>query len=211
MCCFGNELVLLCWEIDSVTDNVEKKNRRVRITIQAIRDALFELLKHTPIEKVTVSSICRLADINRSTFYVHYRDAYDLLNRIEEEFFDTIGQTLRFTKVVLPSVEMLTPLFTVVYDNRDLCEAVFRRQGNRDFLQRIGNIQREMTLSAWTDKAVDFDQNLVHYLYAFSSYVNIGVLEQWILGGFRETPEQLAAIVTHLLMHGFTGFLKKKA
>ena len=210
MCCFGNEQVLLCWEINSVTETVDKRNRRVRITMQAIRDALFELLKHTPIERITVSSICRLADINRSTFYVHYRDAFDLLGRIEEEFFETIAQTLSATKVVLPSVEVLAPLYTVVLDNRDLCEAVFRRQGNRDFLQRIGYIQRETTLSSWTDKAVDFDQDLVHYLYAFSSYVNIGILEQWILGGFRETPKELARIVTHILMNGFSGFLKKK-
>ena len=66
-----------------------KGNRRVLYTQKVIRESLLELLKEKDIYKVTVTDICKKADINRGTFYSHYKDAHDLLTSMENEFFDT--------------------------------------------------------------------------------------------------------------------------
>ncbi|MCR4942973.1 MAG: TetR/AcrR family transcriptional regulator [Clostridium sp.] len=66
-----------------------KGNRRVLYTQKVIKESLLELLKEKNIHKVTVTDICKKADINRGTFYSHYKDAHDLLNSMENEFFDT--------------------------------------------------------------------------------------------------------------------------
>ncbi|MBQ8926053.1 MAG: TetR family transcriptional regulator, partial [Clostridia bacterium] len=54
-------------------------------TKKAFGDALKELLKTHPFEKVTVSSICEQAHMKRTSFYYHFLDKYDLVNWI----FDT--------------------------------------------------------------------------------------------------------------------------
>ena len=46
----------------------EKEDRRVRLTKQAIRESLIELMQEYPIAKISVKMICDTADINRSTF-----------------------------------------------------------------------------------------------------------------------------------------------
>ena len=46
-----------------------------------IQEALLELLKVKNIQQITVRAICEMADINRSTFYAHYLDVYDLLEK----------------------------------------------------------------------------------------------------------------------------------
>ena len=56
----------------------KKEDRRVRYTKQAIRDGFLRLLAEKPIEKISVTEICREADINRGTFYAHYSDPYVL-------------------------------------------------------------------------------------------------------------------------------------
>ena len=50
-------------------------DRRTKYTKSVIRQALFDLLKEKPLNKITVTDICKMADINRSTFYSYYEDA----------------------------------------------------------------------------------------------------------------------------------------
>ena len=51
-------------------------DRRTKYTKSVIRQALFDLLKEKPLNKITVTDICKMADINRSTFYSYYEDVY---------------------------------------------------------------------------------------------------------------------------------------
>ena len=57
----------------------EKKDLRVIKTQNLLYNTLLELLKSSPFEEIKVSDICDKALINRSTFYAHYSDKYELL------------------------------------------------------------------------------------------------------------------------------------
>ena len=62
-----------------------KTDARVRYTRKVIQDAFLDILKEKPISRITVKEVCDKAEINRGTFYKHYQDCYDLLDKIEEE------------------------------------------------------------------------------------------------------------------------------
>ena len=49
------------------------------ITKNWIADKMRELMKRKPIEKIRVTEICEAADIERPTFYYHFKDKYDLV------------------------------------------------------------------------------------------------------------------------------------
>ena len=61
------------------------QDRRIRKSQQAIRQAFIDLLHKQELEQITVQQISDLADVNRSTFYTHYIDKYDLLEQMEDE------------------------------------------------------------------------------------------------------------------------------
>ena len=61
-------------------------DRRIKYTKKIIKDTFLSLLSEKDIKNITVSEICKIADINRATFYRYYLDVYDLLNKIQEEF-----------------------------------------------------------------------------------------------------------------------------
>ena len=63
-------------------------DRRARYTRAVIREAFYELLREKGFEKMTVSDLCRQAQINRGTFYLHYEDKYELLNALIDEALD---------------------------------------------------------------------------------------------------------------------------
>jgi len=66
-------------------EKTRKTDRRTRYTRQVIRDALLELMQQKSFSRVTVTELCRLAEINRGTFYLHYLDLDDVLDDILTE------------------------------------------------------------------------------------------------------------------------------
>ncbi len=61
-------------------------DRRTRYTRQTIKDSLLSVMQQKPFSKITVTEICRLSEINRGTFYLHYYDLDDVLDDIIENF-----------------------------------------------------------------------------------------------------------------------------
>ena len=53
-------------------------------TQKKFEETLLKLMKSKKFETITVNDITELADVNRSTFYRHYLDKYDLLEKIED-------------------------------------------------------------------------------------------------------------------------------
>lgn len=68
----------------------EKKDLRIIKTRKALYQAFLKLMKSKPFEQIKVSDICNEALVNRSTFYDHYTDKYDLL----EEYINSLKDTL---------------------------------------------------------------------------------------------------------------------
>ena len=55
------------------------ENQRVRLTKKLFRDSLIALLRKKKIYQITVSELCAAAELNRSSFYKHYGNVYDVL------------------------------------------------------------------------------------------------------------------------------------
>ncbi len=69
-------------------------SQKVQMTKRRITGCLFDCLAQEPIERVTVNEICLQAGINRSTFYNHFNDIYDVRDQCVEEIASTVSETL---------------------------------------------------------------------------------------------------------------------
>jgi len=63
----------------------KKNNQRFHETEIRMESTMLELMKDTEFEKITVKRICEKAKVNRSTFYAHFIDIYDMLDKMERE------------------------------------------------------------------------------------------------------------------------------
>ena len=90
-----------------------------------IRQALLEILKTTPLRKVTVTDICKQADVNRTTFYANYEDVYDLLRSIAQELHDQIQQVLVLYEHI-DGLAYYQALLDTIQANEAVCLAVLR-------------------------------------------------------------------------------------
>ncbi len=74
---------------------VKKQPQITAQTKANLRDAFWQLYSQKPIEKISIKEITDLAGYNRGTFYLYYKDAYDLLWQIEEELLQNIAAVIR--------------------------------------------------------------------------------------------------------------------
>lgn len=187
----------------------KKENRRVRYTRQALRESLLAQLNDKPLNKITVSKVCEQADVNRSTFYLYYKDVYDLMEQIEGELYSELLTLVARNDKPLPGTDLLRRIYETIYKNRDLARVVFGRFGDKEFMKKVSNIYRDQAIQAWRQEFAHLDEETLAYLYIFSTYTNIGVIERWIGHDFHETPEQLAQMSFNLLNYGASVFMKK--
>ncbi|WP_055426555.1 TetR family transcriptional regulator C-terminal domain-containing protein [Bifidobacterium aesculapii] len=69
-------------------ENDAKTDRRTRRTRRLLQEALLRLLADKPLNRITVTGLTELADVNRVTFYAHYHDVYDMFDQLR---LDLIG------------------------------------------------------------------------------------------------------------------------
>lgn len=94
-----------------------KKNidHRVVVTEKWIKKAFIDLLMVKPIYCIKVKEVCENAGINRGTFYLHYKDIYDLLDKLKSELLEGFNQTLmeqiKHNEITLSTIEHIFHYF----------------------------------------------------------------------------------------------------
>ena len=90
-------------------DKQRKTDRRTLYTRQLIKDVFLEELSKKSYSKLSVSEICKIAEINRGTFYLHYLDLDDVLDDIFTDFLS--GTTSLVDHVLCPLKDTCTYAF----------------------------------------------------------------------------------------------------
>ena len=63
---------------------------RKKKTLRAIREAFFDLRRQKNLEEITVTELANLAQISKATFYLHYRDIFDLSDKLQQEVIQNV-------------------------------------------------------------------------------------------------------------------------
>ena len=77
-----------------MAEKTKKEDRRIRYTKQVIKDTLLQLLEKNHFAKITVTELCRRAEINRGTFYLHYYDMNDVLDDILDDMLSDTSSVM---------------------------------------------------------------------------------------------------------------------
>ncbi len=70
------------------------QDRRAKRTALQIKDTALSLMEQKAIHEITVSEICKTCQINRATFYDHYRDVFDLVQDLQSDLLLELEQLM---------------------------------------------------------------------------------------------------------------------
>ena len=168
-------------------------DRRVRKTKKQLRLALMELLVEKSAKSISVRELAERADINRGTFYIHYRDVGDLLQRLEDEMADRLTALCKDHKPEGSTWEQfpfLRDLYRFILDNADLCRVLLGPNGDIAYTDRICCILRDYFL-----------QRLNHFC-SFIVSGNLNLALSWLRDGGQESPDEMARLAGSIIMGG---------
>ena len=142
------------------------------ITKKALAAALKQLMEETSFAEVSVSDICTACDMNRKSFYYHFKDKYDLVNWI----FDT--ECLAAVQPVSEPWGLLERVCCYFYENRGFYRKVFKIEGQNSFMEHF----QELLLSALQkqDGKLSEDPELQAFCIHFYVDAMICALMRWL-------------------------------
>lgn len=130
----------------------EREDRRTQYSKNMIRESLYELMKEKPLNKISVTEICKRADVNRSTFYAYYTDIYDLHQKIIKEFFSLQKQVIKNIKESLLEIDDIRKItyddyfkmadyyIKTVEDNAELYKFIFNQNSTSAIHASFGKV-----------------------------------------------------------------------
>lgn len=184
---------------------IEPVDRRVRKTRRQLRECLITLLKEKKVQDITVRELTDMADLNRGTFYLHYKDVFDLLEKTEAELQEDFNQLVcKHDAVDLnqrPSV-IFNEIYYLVYDNADLIEILLGENGDLSFVNRLKQLIREKCLKDWMEVFRSGNAAAFDAFFSFIVSGCIGLVQYWLQTGLKETPEQMAKLTEHIITKG---------
>lgn len=155
-------------------------NARTLQTRFMLKKALFELLSEKNIMDINVKSLCDRAQINRSTFYLHYRDIEDLLSSVKNE---EVNKFYDFTSSVTneKSLKKATISYFQYIKDNDFIYRVLLNGQHPDFEKEFINALLK----------IDY-RNIDIYEHVFSISGHLFVTKYWIENNYRESVEDMA-------------------
>lgn len=173
----------------------KKDDLRVIKTRNLIYQTLLDLMKEKTFEEIKVSDICSKAMINRSTFYAHYEDKYELLvdflNNLKEEFATELSKENNNIKSIREYYIRLISLFLDHIDNkRDVYNAILVNNRNSIMMDILLSVVNEDILKRFkkTDLNLKVPTEVISKFY-LGGVINIGV--EWLSNNSKYTKEEI--------------------
>lgn len=174
---------------------MNKLDARVRYTRKVIEDTFLELLQDKPVSRITVTEICQRAELNRATFYKHYLDVPDLLEKIEARLLDQLQDILgNYREKDFTSMDAIREVLLQVLQ--------FVKQGAPEYVI-LGSDNGDPNLPVKTFRLIydsffpmmfrkfpQFDRAKLEMLYYYLTLGSGGVLTTWIRNGMQESCEE---------------------
>lgn len=177
---------------------MDRLDRRTRRTREALYAALATLLRDRPLSSVTVTELTRMADVNRSTFYAHFQDVYDMFDAMRAEFRMTLANVASEQAGDLMTSGargFLRSVYEYFRDNREVFALVFGQGSNEAFFGDAVAVVRSCCLDAWSEQAGRGDadtgerKRILEYRIEFAARGAVGMARAWIEGGCAEDVE----------------------
>lgn len=187
---------------------MNKQPEQTAKTKQTIINAFWELAEKQGIDKVTVSSIAKKANLNRGTFYVYFIDVFELLEQEEHFIIEDLKKQIRacITDGIFNNPEILMQKFVdcfILYDKKLFL--LLSKNGDPHFLELI---KTEATFIF--DEVFKLNKELPYrdYIIAYGISVFTGVLTFWHSEGRIADINEISKVIYTLQTRGIFGMVE---
>lgn len=193
----------MCLKGEEMESKSKPLDPRILRTRQLIKDAFIRLLQEVDVEKITVTRIAELATINRVTFYLHYQDVPDMVDKMADEMIEEIQIILdKKTPMNQHPVEnvysVLENLFDHIAKNANFYKTVLTTKQTTIFKDRLSQFLTKRITTNLEKMARDPNSFIskagvpIDIVVWYVSSALIGTIIAWLQNDMPYTPHFLA-------------------
>jgi Transcriptional regulator len=191
-----------------------RENRKFQ-TAKLLRNAMVELiLDDNNIREITVSEIASRADLNRGTFYIHYKEKEELTEDLFAEAIEGIRHALRvpyenIDKVILEGVVPSTRLiFEHIENHKSLFQALDLVQATPNLYDRLEEEMRKITIEEIRFQMEKGAAEIEYDIFAsYQVHATLGVIKHWIRSRFKYSADYMSEQLTAIYSQRITAMI----
>lgn len=176
-------------------------NKRKKESMERIEKVFIEMLQTKKLSEISVSDICKLAGLNRTTFYANYTDIYGLADAIRNKLENEVSDLYREEVTQGFNSNDYLKLFRHIKDNQIFYKTYFKLgyDNNYKIFRYDTNLARE-----------HFQNRFIEYHMEFFKAGITQIIKLWLKSGCKESPKDMAEIIKSEY-HGRDSFFADKS
>lgn len=160
-----------------------------QITKRALADAMKELMSVRPMKKISIGDIVERCNMNRQSFYYHFKDKYDLVNWIYyTEFVVKVKDNLSMT-----SWEFLEKICEYFYENKKFYTNAFKVSGQNSFSEYFVEVLHPILIVHLND-VFNKKKNVDFYATFFADAIRVSIY-RWLIEGAKIPPKEFVSLI----------------
>ncbi|MBU9711208.1 TetR/AcrR family transcriptional regulator [Evansella tamaricis] len=180
---------------------MNEKDLRVIKTKNSLETAMMELLRDKPLEKITVTDLCKRSGITRKTFYLHYENVPKYFEEFVCQLLDEMEESLQKATEHHLQSEKLEPqmihIFEHVYRNKEFYQFIFNSQSTFTYYELFFERIRSIFLHS-IESTAEHDE-LTRYEIAYHSNAILGIIYEWYQEGFQKSVDEMNHLLIKIL------------
>lgn len=161
------------------------------ITKKAIANAMKTLMYERPMSKINVSDIVELCDLNRNSFYYHFKDKYDLVNWIF--YTDMVSEFKNEEVENLPRWNILERLCKFFYEDRAFYVSALSVTGQNSFKDYFREFIKKFIIIRIPDFEIKSEEDEFFIEFTVETLTNI--ILKWLQKGANISPENFVNLI----------------
>lgn len=179
----------------------KSNNEAFLLAEKKIQENFIKLLNNKDISKITVKELCEKASINRSTFYAHYMDIYDLLEKLEISMNKQIIS--QFEKKELPNIlftseKFFIPFLKFIKDNKNFYKACLNKRRSFPIEEGSEELFELVVKPNCLKNNITNENEMMYYFVFFQSGITM-VLKRWVDNDCLDSEKHICKILLNCL------------
>lgn len=159
---------------------MKKVDTRVQYTKSRLREALLSLLQEKSIDRITIKELCDRAELNRSTFYLHYDSPHALLTELEQKFLEEHRKLFYAFWQQGRNQSIMAELFACLRENREFFRIIIGANGDPEFADRLVLDARDGILDQWQLEFPAYAREDLDYIFDFVLTGSLRLILNWL-------------------------------
>lgn len=162
-------------------------NKRKRESQEKIEKTFIQLIQTKEVENITISDICKIANLNRSTFYANYIDIYDLVEKVRVRMENDFANVFLNDSNVGHNTDSYLKMFKHIKENQIFYKTYFKLK--YDLTSSITYFDKDLASKYYNNKYIDY-----HCEFFKAGFT--AILKKWLNNNCKETPEEMLEILS---------------